>query len=164
MPLACRSLHVANTAQVLEVDEVQGRRGVRIAGGADDRLRRQMHQIGDTLQVDGKRATLQDATRERPRRSEVPITDEARRGWEHIDLGEDRVIGETVGDGLRVREVDRHGLRRLRRRRGTSKTSCQASTAAELRHQRHHLEPKGEDKRGQKISLLVRVLHTQTRV
>ena len=85
---------------------------MRIAGGADDRVRREM-QIGDTLQVDGKRITLQDATRERPRRSEVPITDEARRGWEYIDVGEDRVIGETVGDGLRVREVDRHGLQRL---------------------------------------------------
>ena len=43
----------------------------------------------------------------------MPATDEAGRGREHIDLGEDRVIGETVGDGLRVREVDRHGLRRL---------------------------------------------------
>ena len=79
-----------------------------------------MHQIGGTLQVDGKRATLQDATRERPRRSEATITDEARRGREHIDLGEDRVIGETVGDGLRVRENDRHGLRRLKRRRRAS--------------------------------------------
>ena len=98
------------TVQVLEVEEVQGRRGLRIAGGADDRVRREM-QIGDTLQVDGKRTTLQDATRERPRRIQVP--DEARRGWEHIDVGEDRVIGETVGDGLCVREVDHHGLQRL---------------------------------------------------
>ena len=63
--LACRSLHVANTAQVLEVEEVQRRIGLRVAGGADHRLGRQMHQIGDTLQVGGKRATLQDATRER---------------------------------------------------------------------------------------------------
>ena len=68
---------MANTAQVLEVEEVQRRRGLRVAGGADHRLRRQMHQIGDTLQVDGKRAALQDAARERPRRGEVPITDEA---------------------------------------------------------------------------------------
>ena len=88
--LACRSLHLTDTA------------------------------IGDTLQVDGKRATLQDATRERPRRSEMPITDEAGRGRRHIDLGEDRVIGKTVGDGLRVREVDRHELWRLRRRRRAS--------------------------------------------
>ena len=45
---------MANTAQVLEVEEHQRGRGLRIAGGADHRLRRQMHQIGDTLQVDGK--------------------------------------------------------------------------------------------------------------
>ena len=43
-----------------------------------------MHQIGDTLQVDGNRATLQ----------EVPVTDET--GREHIDLGEDRVMGGFV--------------------------------------------------------------------
>ena len=55
-----------------------------------------MHQIGDTLQMDGKRAALQDAARERPRRGEVPITDEKGRGTEDIDLGEDRVIGKTV--------------------------------------------------------------------
>ena len=55
---ACRSLHVANTAQVLEVEEVQRGRGLRVAGGADHRLRRQMHQIDYTLQVDGKRATF----------------------------------------------------------------------------------------------------------
>ena len=55
-----------------------------------------MRQIGDTLQVDGNGATLQDATRERPRRGEVPVTDETGRDKEHIDLGEDRVIGEAV--------------------------------------------------------------------
>ena len=54
---------MANTAHVLEVEEVQRRKGLEIAGGADHRLRRQMHQIGDTLQVDGNGATLQDATR-----------------------------------------------------------------------------------------------------
>ena len=70
--LACRSLHIANTTQVLEVEEVQGRRGLRIVGGANDRLRRQMHQIGDTLQVDGKRATLQDAMRESPEEVKCP--------------------------------------------------------------------------------------------
>ena len=69
---------MANTLQ--EVEEVQRRRGLRVAGGANHRLRRQMHQIGDTLQVGGKRETLQDATRERPRRSEVPVTDETRMG------------------------------------------------------------------------------------
>ena len=111
---------MTDTAEVLEVEEVHRGRGLRVAGGADDRLRRQMHQIGDTLQVDGKRATLQDATRERPGRREVPVTDEARRGRRHIDLGEDRVIGKTVGGRLRVREVDRHGLWRLRRRRRAS--------------------------------------------
>ena len=71
---------MVNAAQVLEVDEVQRGRGLRVAGGADHRLRRQMHQIGDALQVDGNGATLQDATRERPRRGEVPVTDEAGRG------------------------------------------------------------------------------------
>ena len=118
--LACRSLHVANTAQVLEVEEVQRGWGLRVAGGADHRLRRQMHQIGDKLQVDGNGATWQDATRERPGRSEVPVTDEARRDREQIDLGDDRVVGEAIGDGFRVREVDRHGLRKERRRRRAS--------------------------------------------
>ena len=61
---------------MLEVEEVQKRRGLRVAGGADDKLRRQMHQIGDTLQMDGKRATVQDAARERPGRREVPVTNE----------------------------------------------------------------------------------------
>ena len=59
----------------------------------------------------GGGATLQDATRERPRRGEVPVTDEAGKGREQIDLGEDRVVGEAVRVGLRVREVDRHGSR-----------------------------------------------------
>ena len=57
--LACRSVHVVNTALALEVRRGSG---LRVAGGADHRLRRQMHQIGDTLQVDGNGATLQDAT------------------------------------------------------------------------------------------------------
>ena len=74
------------------VEEVQKGRGLRVAGGADHRLRRQMHQIGDTLHV-GSGATLQDATRERPRRGEVPVTDEEGRDKEHIDLGEDKVVG-----------------------------------------------------------------------
>ena len=80
-------------------------------GGADHRLRRQMHQIGDALQVDGNGATLQ------ARRGEVSATDEAGRGREHIDLEEDRVVGEAVRDGLCVREVDRYGRRERRRRR-----------------------------------------------
>ena len=79
-----------------------------------------MHQIGDALHVDGNGATLQDATREMPRRGEVSATDETGRGREHIDLGEDRVVGEAVRVGLRVREVDRHGLRRQKRRRRAS--------------------------------------------
>ena len=113
--LACRSLHVANTTQ--EVEEVQRRRGLRVAGSANHRLRRQMHQIGDTLQVDGKRATLQDATRERPRRSEVPVTDETRRDRK-ISTSERTGSSERLGDGLRVHEVDR--LRREGRWRRTS--------------------------------------------
>ena len=64
-------LHLTNTVQVLEVEEVQRGRGLRVVGGADDRLRRQMHQIGDTLQVDGKRATLQDAEAEKAAKSEL---------------------------------------------------------------------------------------------
>ena len=57
--------------------------------------------MGDTLQVDGNGTTLQDATRERPRRGEVPITDETGTFSEQIDLGEDKVIGEALRDVLR---------------------------------------------------------------
>ena len=92
---------MVNTAQVLEVEEVQGRRGLRIAGGADDRLRRQMHQIGDTLQVDGKRATLQDATRERgPEEVKCP-SQTKHEGAGNTSTGEDRVIGEKKRRGER---------------------------------------------------------------
>ena len=46
-----------------------------------------MDQVGHTLlQVYGQRAALQDAARERPRRGEVPITDEAGRGRRKRDV------------------------------------------------------------------------------
>ena len=78
-------LHLTNTAQVLEVEEVQRGRGLRVAGGADDRLRRQMHQIGDTLQVDGKRATLQDAEAEKAAKSELTETSTAAGLRHHLE-------------------------------------------------------------------------------
>ena len=68
-----------NAAQVLEMEEVQRGRGLRVAGGADHGLGGLEDQVGHALLVDGDRAAMQDAARERPSRGEVPITDEAGR-------------------------------------------------------------------------------------
>ena len=46
----------------------------------------------------------------------MPVTDEAGRDGEQVDVREcERVVRETVRIVLRVRQVDRHGLRRLLR-------------------------------------------------
>ena len=55
---------MVNAAQVLEVEEVQRGRGLRVAGGADHLLRRVDH-ISGALEVDGDGAALQNAMRER---------------------------------------------------------------------------------------------------
>ena len=83
---------------------------------ADNRLRSLVHQVRDALEVDRKVTTLQDAAREGPRDSGVPVTNGARRDGEHVDIRErHRVVRETVRIVLRVRQVDRHGLTRLLR-------------------------------------------------
>ena len=105
---------MTNTTEVLKVEEVHG--GGRNVRGADHRLRKQVHQAGDALQVDGNGTALQDAAREGPRGGEVPVTDEAGRDGEQVDIRErHRVVRETVRTVLRVRQVDRYGLRRLPR-------------------------------------------------
>ena len=129
--LACRGLHEVNAAQVLEMEEVQRGRGLRVAGGAD--LGGLEDQVGHALLVDGERAALQDAARERPRRSEVPITDEAGRSRKKRDdvRGRSEILRHVVRKTVRISEVDLDGHgRRLLRKGG------QTSAATRLRHRR----------------------------
>ena len=73
-----------------------------------------MDQVGHTLQVHGRRAALQDAARERPRRGEVPITDEAGRGRRKRDVVRERseILRHVVRKTVRISEVDLDGKRR----------------------------------------------------
>ena len=75
---------MVNAAQMLE--EVHGRRGLCVAGGADHGLRRLVHQISDALEVDRKVTTLQSAAREGPRGSKKSLTDEAGGDGEQVHI------------------------------------------------------------------------------
>ena len=111
----------------------RGLRGLRVAGGADHRLGGLEDQVGHGLLVAGERAALQDAARERPRRSEVPITDEAGRSRKKRDdvRGRSEILRHVVRKKVRISEVDLDGHgRRLLRKGG------QTSAATRLRHRR----------------------------
>ena len=70
-----------------------------------------MDQVGHSLHVDGERATLQDAARERPRRGEVPITDEAGWGRRERDVVRERsgILRHAVRKTVGISEVDLDG-------------------------------------------------------
>ena len=103
--LACRSFHMANTG-----------------GGASPKRKGTENCRRGRPQIENGRCTrsvthckwtdmgnIARRNEIEARRGEVSATDEAGRSRKHIDLGEDKVVGEAVRDGLRVREVDRHG-------------------------------------------------------
>ena len=109
--LTCRSLHVVNAAQVLEVEEVQRERGTQAGQTTDwgDSWTKSVH----ALCVDGERATPQDAARERPRRGELPITHEAGKGRRKRDVVRERseILRHAVRKTVGVSEVDLDGKR-----------------------------------------------------
>ena len=110
-----------------------------------------MDQIGDALHVDGNGAALQDAARQRPRRGEVPVTDEAggSRWKRDVIRKRSEILRHVVRKVVRISEIDHDG-----NLRGLLRNSGQASAAARLRH---HLE-RTQGKRGNtKDVKLVRV-------
>ena len=99
-----------------------------IAGGADHRLGRLMHQIGDPLEMNWDVAALQNSKESGPEASKNLSTEEARKIGGQDDVRERlSIVSKTVRVGLHVRQVDGHHL--------LSSLSRQSGTAAKLRHE-----------------------------
>ena len=104
--LACRSLHVVNAAQVLEVrkSKEEGDRPLTGKTRGPSRSR--------TVSGWGETSTAR-RSEERPRRGEVPITDEAGRGRRKRDVVRERseILRRVVRKTVRISEVDLDGKR-----------------------------------------------------
>ena len=121
--------------------------------GADHGLGRLVHQVSGALMVD--RSQHCKVQQEKgPKAAKCPSQTKQEGTGSRVDIGERRrVFRNNVRVALCVRKVDRYGLGRLLR------ASCQASTAARLRHDLD----RGKGRMEQKTPPLVRVKHTQTR-
>ena len=109
----------------VESEESPQRREIVRCRGADHRLGRLVHQVGDALEVNRNVTALQERTREWPRNVEMSTTNDTRRNGEQVNIRE----RQTVRIVLHLRQIDRPSLLSLL----NSSLSRQTSTAAEMR-------------------------------